>query len=136
MSLFAQLPESVKVVEVGPRDGLQNEQVTVPLERKLAFIEALVAAGARAIEVTSFVSPRAIPQLADADALCHALPRRGNVRYSALVPNDRGVQRALAAGIDEVAVFTAASESFTRHNINMGIEQSLAAFTPVLALAG
>ena len=125
----------VKIVEVGPRDGLQNEEATVPADAKVAFIEALAAAGLQVVEATSFVSPRAIPQLADADEVFPRIRRRPDVRYPVLVPNLRGLERAEKAGVDAVAVFTAASEAFTRANIGMTIEESLEAFTPVLARA-
>jgi len=125
----------VRVYEVGPRDGLQNEDAPIPTEAKLRFIELLADAGLREIEATSFVSPRAIPQLADADALMGHLERRPGVRYPVLVPNERGMARAEAAGADAICVFTAASEPFTRANINMSIAESFDAFRPVLARA-
>jgi isopropylmalate/homocitrate/citramalate synthase len=126
----------VRIYEVGPRDGLQNEATAVPTEVKARFIELLVDAGLREIEATSFVSPRAIPQLADADALIPRLPGRPGVRFPVLVPNERGLARAEAAGVDAIAVFTAATDAFTRHNIGMTVEESLAAFAPVLRRAG
>ncbi len=126
----------VRIYEVGPRDGLQNEAVTVETEAKVRFIELLVEAGLRDIEATSFVSPRAIPQLSDADDLIGRLPRRSDVRYPVLVPNERGFDRAEAAGADAIAVFTAATDDFTQHNIGMSVDKSLVAFTPVLARAG
>jgi hydroxymethylglutaryl-CoA lyase len=129
------MTDRVRVYEVGPRDGLQNEAVTVPLEAKLRYIELLVAAGLREIEATSFVSPRAIPQLADADALVPRLPRGPGLRFPVLVPNLRGFDRAEAAGARALAVFTAATDAFTEHNIGMTIEASLAAFEPVLRRA-
>ena len=122
---------SVTVVEVGPRDGLQNESAVVPTAAKVELIERLAAAGLPVIEATSFVSPQAVPQLADADLVLPAVHRRPGVRYPVLVPNLRGLERALAAGADAVAVFTAASEAFVRANINMTIAESLAAFAPV-----
>ena len=125
----------VRVYEVGPRDGLQNEASPIPTEAKLRFIDLLADAGLREIEATSFVSPRAIPQLSDADALLSGLDRRPGVRYPVLVPNARGMDRAIAAGADAVCVFTAASEAFTRANINMSIAESIDAFRPVLARA-
>jgi hydroxymethylglutaryl-CoA lyase len=128
--------EWVRVYEVGPRDGLQNESTVLPIETKAAFIGLLADAGLHEIEATSFVSPRAIPQLADADALMSGLDRRPGVRYPALVPNVRGLARAEAAGIDAMAVFTAATDAFTQANIGMTIEESLAAFAPVLKRAG
>jgi hydroxymethylglutaryl-CoA lyase len=125
----------VRIYEVGPRDGLQNEAEPIGTEAKLRFIELLADAGLREIEATSFVSPRAIPQLADADDLMRGLERRPGVRYPVLVPNERGLERAVAAGADAFCVFTAASEEFTRRNINMTIAASLEAFRPVLAEA-
>jgi isopropylmalate/homocitrate/citramalate synthase len=125
----------VRIYEVGPRDGLQNEASPIPTEAKLRFIELLADAGLREIEATSFVSPKAIPQLADADALMAGLERRPGVRYPVLVPNARGLERAEHAGVDAVCVFTAASEAFTKANINMSIAESFDAFRPVLARA-
>jgi isopropylmalate/homocitrate/citramalate synthase len=122
----------VRIYEVGPRDGLQNEAAAIGLDAKLRFIDLLADAGLREIEATSFVSPAAIPQLADADDLLARLDRRPGVRYPVLVPNARGLERAIAAGADAICVFTAASETFTRHNIGMSIDESLAAFAPVL----
>ncbi len=131
------LPTSVRIYEVGPRDGLQNESTIVALDAKLEYIRLLRDAGMREIEATSFVSPRAIPQLTDADDLLPAL--RGaeldGPRYPVLVPNMRGMARAEAAGADALAVFTAASDAFTQRNIGMTIDESLAAFEPVLARA-
>jgi len=125
----------VRIYEVGPRDGLQNEAAFVPTDAKREYVRRLVAAGLREIEATSFVSPRAIPRLADADALLPALPRGDGVRYPVLVPNIRGFERAVAAGADALAVFTAATDAFTKHNIGMTVDASLAAFGPVLAAA-
>ncbi len=129
------LPGEVTIVEVGPRDGLQNEPAPIPTPLKLAFIEKLAASGLRQIEATSFVHPKAIPQLADAVEVARRLPATGSVTYSALVPNQRGLERALEVGIRRIAVFTAASESFTRKNIQMTIEESLATFAPVVRSA-
>ena len=129
------LPGTVRVVEVGPRDGLQNEKALIPTEQQLAFIRLLVGSGLHVIEATSFVSPRAIPQLSDASAVMAGLTHDGTVQYPVLVPNLKGMERALAAGVRSIAVFTAASESFTRHNINATIAESLANFRPVVALA-
>jgi hydroxymethylglutaryl-CoA lyase len=123
----------VRIREVGPRDGLQAEATVVSVEDKLRFCDLLADAGLREIEATSFVSPRAIPQLADADELMARLDRRPGVRYSALVPNARGLDRAVAAGVDAICVFTAATESYARHNIKMTIAESLAAFAPVVS---
>ena len=125
----------VRVYEVGPRDGLQNEAMPIPTAAKLRFIELLSVAGLREIEATSFVSPRAVPQLADADDLMARLERRPGVRYPVLVPNERGLERARAAGADAVCVFTAASEAFTKANINMSIAESIDAFGPVVTEA-
>jgi hydroxymethylglutaryl-CoA lyase len=128
--------ERVRVYEVGPRDGLQNEAVPIPTPTKARFIELLAAAGLTEIEATSFVAPRAIPQLADADELLAGLHREPGVRYPVLVPNLRGQARAEAAGADAIAVFTAATDAFTTANIGMTVEASLTAFAPVLARAG
>jgi isopropylmalate/homocitrate/citramalate synthase len=129
------LPTFVRVVEVGPRDGLQNEKVQIPTEQKIQFIKMLTEAGLPIVEATSFVSPRAIPQLQDADAVMAALTPSSQIQYPVLVPNLKGMERALASGVRSIAVFTAASESFTRHNIRATIEESLANFRPVVALA-
>src|ERR687883_822454 len=129
------LPARVRVVEVGPRDGLQNISATVPTVVKVRFVDLLSAAGLPVIEVTSFVSPRAVPQLADAAEVFRAITKRPGTRYPVLVPNLRGIERALAAGVRDISVFTAASEGFTRHNINATITESLHAFRPVVELA-
>ena len=125
----------VRIYEVGPRDGLQNESIPIPTEAKVRFIGLLADAGLREIEATSVVSPRAIPQLSDADELLALLDRRAGVRYPVLVPNQRGMDRAEAAGIDAIAVFTAASDAFTSRNIGMTVDESLATFAPVLRRA-
>ncbi len=125
----------VRVYEVGPRDGLQNEAGVVATGDKRRFIELLTSAGLAEIEATSFVSPRVIPQLADADVLLPSLPRRAGLRYPVLVPNERGMDRAEAAGAEAIAVFTAATDAFTEHNIGMTVDASLAAFRPVLRRA-
>jgi isopropylmalate/homocitrate/citramalate synthase len=127
--------DTVRVYEVGPRDGLQNEAAPVPLAAKLRYLALLADAGLREIEATSFVSPRAIPRLADADELMRSLPRRDGVRYPVLVPNLRGLERAERVGVDAIAVFTAATDAFTERNIGMTIAESLDAFAPVLARA-
>jgi hydroxymethylglutaryl-CoA lyase len=127
--------DRVRIYEVGPRDGLQNESTRIPLETKREFIQRLVAAGLGEIEATSFVSPKAIPQLADADALLPTLPQAPGVRYPVLVPNERGMARAEAAGATALAVFTASTDAFTQHNIGMTVDESLAAFEPVLQRA-
>ncbi len=129
------LPERVTVYEVGPRDGLQNEAETLSLEARAAFVDGLTEAGLPAIEVGSFVSPRAVPQLADTEDLYRRIHRASGVRYPALVPNERGLERALAAGVREIAVFTAASETFNRKNINAGVDESIERFRPVIARA-
>ncbi len=128
-------PERVKIVEVGPRDGLQNEHTPVSTERKVAFIRKLVEAGLKHVEATSFVHPQAVPQLADAAEVVAALPEAEGVEYAALVPNERGLERALAAGVRRVAVFTAASESFVQKNIRMSIAESLALFGGMIRTA-
>ena len=125
----------VRIYEVGPRDGLQAETAIVGTDDKLHFIELLTDAGVREIETTSFVSPTAVPQLADAEAVMTRLHRRPRVRYPVLVPNQRGMDRALSAGADAICVFTAATESYARHNINMSIAESIEAFRPVVAEA-
>ena len=130
------MADHVRIYEVGPRDGLQNETRPIPLATKLRYLELLADAGLREIETTSFVAPAAIPQLADADELMAALPRRPGVRYPVLVPNVRGLARAEAAGVDAIAVFTAATDAFTTRNIRMTVDESLDAFAPVLARAG
>ena len=132
---MAEFPKRVRIVEVGPRDGLQNEQKTVPTERKAEFINLLAAAGLSDIEVASFVHPKWVPQLADAEELVKQLAFTPNLRYSALVPNMKGLDRALASGIRRIAVFTAASETFNRKNINMGVQESIDVFKPVVARA-
>src|SRR5437016_3446123 len=132
---LATLSSSVRVVEVGPRDGLQNEKVLISTEQKIQFINMLAEAGLPVVEATSFVSPREIPQLSDASAVMSGLTRFSTNEYPVIVPNLKGMERALAAGVRSVAVFTAASESFTRHNINATIAESLANFRPVVALA-
>ena len=129
------LPARVRVVEVGPRDGLQNIGQTVPTEVKARFVDMLSAAGLPIVEVTSFVSPRAVPQLADAAEVFAAITKRPGARYPVLAPNIKGMERALVSGARDVAVFTAASEGFTRHNINMTTDESLQAFAPVIELA-
>ncbi|MGI8587649.1 MAG: hydroxymethylglutaryl-CoA lyase [Chloroflexia bacterium] len=132
---MAGLPAAVTVVEVGPRDGLQNERASVPTEAKIAFINLLSESGLPVIEATSFVSPKAVPQLADAGEVFPAITKAAGVRYPVLVPNTKGMERALAAGVLEIALFTAASESFTRHNINATIAESLANFASVAEVA-
>jgi hydroxymethylglutaryl-CoA lyase len=125
----------VRIYEVGPRDGLQAEPVVVGTQDKLRFIGLLVDAGLREIETTSLVSPKAVPQMADADAVLAALDRRPEVRYPVLVPNQRGLERAVAAGVDAICLITAATDAYVRHNIGMSREESLAAFEPIAAEA-
>jgi len=129
------VPRGVTVYEVGPRDGLQNEQVSVPTDAKIKYVDMLTEAGLTFIEATSFVSTRAVPQLADATEVLRGITRMPGVRYPVLVPNMKGMERALAAGATDVAVFTAASESFTRANINATIDESIENFRPVVARA-
>ncbi|SBV35946.1 Hydroxymethylglutaryl-CoA lyase, mitochondrial [uncultured Stenotrophomonas sp.] len=129
------MTDFVRIVEVGPRDGLQNEKQQVATADKIALIDRLSATGLRSIEATSFVSPKWVPQLADAAEVMAGITRRPGISYPVLVPNEQGYARALAAGADEVAVFTAASEQFNRTNTNAGIDESLQRFAPVLARA-
>jgi hydroxymethylglutaryl-CoA lyase len=129
------LPQRVRIVEVGPRDGLQNETKVVSTEKKSQFIKLLAAAGLKEIEVASFVHPKWVPQLADAEDLIPRLEPLPDVRYSALVPNMKGLDRALASGIRRIAVFTAASETFNRKNVNMGVQESIDVFQPIIAKA-
>jgi hydroxymethylglutaryl-CoA lyase len=129
------LPTRVRIVEVGPRDGLQNEKTLVPTPVKIELIDRLSATGLRTVEATSFVSPKWIPQLADAADVYAGIARRPGVRYPVLVPNMQGYERARAVGVDEIAVFGAASEAFSKKNINASIAESLARFEPVVAQA-
>ncbi len=124
-------PRQVTIYEVGPRDGLQNESNIVPAAAKVEFVDRLSDAGLPAVEVTSFVSPRAVPQLADSGEVLPAIRRRAGTRYPVLVPNLKGYEAARVAGAVEVAIFTAASESFNRRNIGCGIDESFARFLPV-----
>jgi hydroxymethylglutaryl-CoA lyase len=126
---------AVRIVEVAPRDGLQNEKVHVPVAAKIALIDALSATGVSVIEAASFVSPRAVPQLADGAEVMAGIARRPGVAYAALVPNMTGYERARAARADEVAVFAAATETFSARNINCSVAESLERFRPVLAAA-
>jgi hydroxymethylglutaryl-CoA lyase len=118
-------PEQVRIIDVGPRDGLQNEPARIPSDVKIHYIDLLTEAGFGWIEVTSFVHPRAVPQMADADEVFRAIRKKPGVRYTTLVPNPRGLERAIAAGVRDVALFVAATESFSRANINRSIRQSL-----------
>ncbi len=132
---MSKLPKQVKIVEVSPRDGLQNEKQNIDLETKLSLIKRLEQSGVKNIEITGFVSPKWVPQLADSVQLCKSIDRNPTVNYSALTPNLKGMENALDCGVKEVAVFTAASESFTKKNINCTIKESLQRFIPVLELA-
>ena len=125
----------MQIVEVSPRDGLQAEERTLSTETKLELIDRLADAGHTAIEATSFVSPDAVPQLADADELMTRLRRRTGVRYPVLVPNERGLDRALAAGVDDIAVFVSASESYSRKNLRRGREEAIVTALAVIARA-
>lgn len=129
------MAEHVSIVEVGPRDGLQNEAVPVPVEVRVELIRALAGAGLRRIEVGSFVSPRRVPQMAGTADLVRALPAIGSITYSALVPNEQGARDALELPVGELAVFASASETFSSRNINCSIAESIERFRPVMALA-
>ncbi len=129
------LPTHVTLVEVGPRDGLQNEAQPVNSEQKIELIRRLQAAGCREIEATSFVSPKWVPQMADNTEVMAGLPRQPGVRYSVLVPNLKGLEAALPTRPDEIVVFGAASEAFSQKNINCCIEESIERFRPVVAAA-
>lgn len=126
------VPQAVRIVEVGARDGLQNEMAIVPTATKIELIDRLSATGLRTIEATSFVSPKWVPQLADAAEVFASIRRKAGVSYPVLVPNLQGYERARAVGAEEVAVFTAASEAFNRKNINASIDESIDRFAPVL----
>ena len=128
-------PSRVTVVDVGPRDGLQNETASVPAADKARFVDLLSAAGLPVIEVSAFVSPRWVPQMADAEAVFAGIHRKDGIRYTALVPNLVGLERAHASGVREVAVFAASSETFSRRNINQGIDASLDTYAAVCARA-
>ena len=125
----------VRIVEVGPRDGLQNEKAIIATADKIELIDRLSRTGLRSIEATSFVSPKWVPQLADAAEVFAGITRVPGIHYPVLVPNEKGYERALAAGVEEVAVFTAASEAFNLKNINAGIDESLERFAPVMERA-
>jgi len=129
------LPGEVEIWEVGPRDGLQNEQEVVPAEVKLEFLHRLADAGLTTVETTSFVHPKWVPQLADAAEVLAGLQRRPGVRYPVLVPNERGLDRALEAGVGHIAIFAAATESFSRRNLNRGLDEQYAMFEPVVTRA-
>jgi hydroxymethylglutaryl-CoA lyase len=129
------LPAAVTVWEVGPRDGLQNEQAVVPVAVKLEFLDRLADAGLTTIEATSFVHPKWVPQLADAEELLAGLSMRDGVRYPVLVPNERGLDRALAAGVRHIAIFGSATETFANRNLNRSLDSQLAMFDPVVTRA-
>lgn len=134
-SVLRNMPEHVTVFEVGPRDGLQNEVTPIPTAMKVAFVKALSDAGLKWIETTSFVNPKAVPQLADAGEVMAGIEREPGVRYPVLVPNELGMQRALESGIDAIAVFTAASEQFSQANVRATIDETFERFEPVVRLA-
>ena len=127
--------DSVRIVEVGPRDGLQNEKVTIPTESKVRFITALADAGLCTIEAGAFVNPKWVPQMADTAEVYAEIPKDPGVDYPVLVPNERGLDRAIEAGVKSISIFTAASETFNKRNINMSIEESLTTFGPLAARA-
>jgi len=135
MNVRPELPRAVRLCEVGPRDGLQNEKAMVPTDVKVALIDMLTDAGLPAIEATSFVSPKWVPQMADAADVMARIARKPGVRYPVLTPNLKGFDAALAAGADEVAVFVAATESFSKRNINCSIAESLERARPVFEAA-
>jgi hydroxymethylglutaryl-CoA lyase len=123
----------IRIVEVGPRDGLQNISKHIPTEVKIAFIDALSQAGLDEIEITSFVSPKWVPQMGDAEEVCAQIERNPAVTYMALVPNERGLERAVAGSVDKIAVFTAASETFSQKNVNATIAETIERFKPVVS---
>jgi hydroxymethylglutaryl-CoA lyase len=129
------LPLRVTIWEVGPRDGLQNEKTVVPLKVKLEFLDRLAAAGLTTLEATSFVHPKWVPQLADAEQLLAGLDRREGIRYPVLVPNERGLNRALDAGVEHIAVFASATDTFARKNLNSTLETQFEMFEPVVSRA-
>ena len=129
------LPDRVTIYEVGPRDGLQNEAGIVPVDAKVAFIRDLMAAGLPVVEATSFVHPKWVPQLADAGEVVARLPMDGGVPLPVLVPNERGLDRALEAGVRHIAIFASATETFARKNLNSSVEDQFAMFEPVVARA-
>ena len=129
------MPNAVRIVEVGARDGLQNEKTIIPASAKIELIDRLSDTGLRTIEATSFVSPKWIPQLADAAEVYAGIAKKPGVSYPVLVPNEQGYERARAVGVTAIAVFTAASEAFNRKNINASIDESIARFAPVIERA-
>ena len=128
-------PKHVTIIEVGPRDGLQNESTFVETATKIELINLLAQSGLQHIEATSFVSAKAIPQLADNETVFRAIAKPANIHFSALVPNEHGMQKAIGAGVKEIAIFTAASESFNQHNINCSVAESIERFIPVMRIA-
>ncbi|HUQ42498.1 MAG TPA: hydroxymethylglutaryl-CoA lyase [Candidatus Limnocylindrales bacterium] len=128
-------PPRIQLVEVAARDGLQAETRTLPTETKLALIERLADAGHTVIEATSLVSPKAVPQLADAEDLLRALKRRPGIRYPVLVPNEKGLERAMQVGVDEIAIFMSVSESYSRKNLNRSRDEALASYAPLVRAA-
>lgn len=133
--IAGRLPKAVTVVEVGPRDGLQNQPQQVPTDLKIEFIEALAAAGVPVVEATSFVNPKWVPQLADGDEVLRRIRRTPGVRYPVLVPNERGLERALAAGAQQIAVFASATETFSQKNLNRSRDEAIEMFRPVVKRA-
>src|SRR5712691_7217305 len=127
--------DSVKIVEVGPRDGLQNERVTIPTAAKVEYITALADAGLKVIEAGAFVSPKWVPQMADSAEVYREIPKDPGVEYPVLVPNMKGLERAVEAGVKSIAIFTAASDTFNKRNINMSIDESFVNYAPVVARA-
>jgi hydroxymethylglutaryl-CoA lyase len=127
--------DSVKIVEVGPRDGLQNEKVTIPTEAKVEYITALADAGLKVIEAGAFVSPKWVPQMADTAEVYREIPKDPGVEFPVLVPNMKGLERAIEAGVKSIAIFTAASDTFNKRNINMTIDESFVNYAPVAARA-
>lgn len=127
--------DSVTIVEVGPRDGLQNEKQSISVETKVSLIEQLADAGLSVIESGSFVSPKWVPQMAASDEVFRQISRRKGVRYTALTPNMRGLESAIACGVEEIAIFGAASEAFSQKNINCSVDESIERFKPMMALA-
>ena len=127
--------DTVKIVEVGPRDGLQNEKVVIPTDVKINYITALADAGLKVIEAGAFVSPKWVPAMADTADVYRDIPKDPGVEYPVLVPNMKGLERAIEAGVKSIAIFTAASESFNKRNINMSIDESFENYAPVAARA-
>lgn len=134
-TVLKHLPERVTIFEVGPRDGLQNEATPIPTDLKVGFVADLMNAGLTWIETTSFVNPKAVPQLADAGEVMARIDRRPGVSFPVLVPNERGMERALESGVDAIAVFTAASEQFSQANVRATIDETFVRFAPVIAAA-